>query len=105
MAITPIEVATMAPKSQVIAPVHQHNVQKPVHDQLQFSQQFNQEIKQNSKQTVKTIKSENNEYRYDAKEKGNNSDNYKYSGKKKKAKEQEKGKASSPHKGGIDIRI
>lgn len=107
MPITPIEIATMAPKSQAVTPVQQHNMQKPVHEQIHLNQQFNQEIRHNSQQTVKTIKSDNNEYRYDAKEKGNNTQSYSNKGNKGKNKgqNQSKTKRLTNPASSIDIRI
>ncbi|MDF2589393.1 MAG: hypothetical protein K0S41_3234 [Anaerocolumna sp.] len=105
MPITPIEIATMAPKSQEVSIYKHHESQKPVNEQIQINHQFNNEIKHNQSQTVKTVKSENKEYRYDAKEKGNNS--FKGSGQNKKKKENEKGtKLINPYQSGsIDIKI
>lgn len=105
MSITPIEVISMAPKSQAVTPIKHQDVQKPVNDQQQLNQQFNQEIKHNSQQTVRTIKSENNEFRYDAKEKGSNS--YNDSKKKEKKESNNKDNKKNPpfRSGSIDIKI
>lgn len=103
MPITPIEVATMAPKSQEASIYKHQENQKPLNEQMVINNQFNNEVKHNSQQTVKTLKGDNNEYRYDAKEKGNSS----YSGSKqnKKKKKQEEVKKDSYRPGSIDIRI
>ncbi|MDF2800486.1 MAG: hypothetical protein K0S61_389 [Anaerocolumna sp.] len=105
MPITPIEVAAMVPKSQDASLHRQQQTQKPINEQIQIHQHINTEIKHNNQQTVKTQKSDNKEYRYDAKEKGNNS----YSGSKgKKGKKDSDGKDSNPQPplpGSIDIRI
>ncbi len=103
MPITPIEIATMAPKSQEVTHYKHQESQKPLNEQIVIGQQFNNHIKHDSQQTVQTIKSENKEYRYDAKEKGNNS----YSGKKqdKKKKEKEAAPKDNFRSGSIDIKI
>ncbi|MFU0826591.1 MAG: DEAD/DEAH box helicase [Lachnoclostridium sp.] len=107
MSITPIEIATMAPKSQEVTPYKQQEYQKPLNDQLLIGQQLNHQIQKESQQTVRTFKSENQEYRYDAKEKGNNSYSYSYSGRKKDKKQ--KAKEAAPKNncryGSIDIKI
>jgi hypothetical protein len=103
MPITPIEIASMAPKSQEVSVYKHHDTQKPVNEQIQISHQFNNEIKHNLNQTVKTVKSENNEYRYDAKEKGNNS--YKGSGQSKKKKDKGSAPKNNSRPGSIDIKI
>ncbi|QHQ62101.1 hypothetical protein Ana3638_15995 [Anaerocolumna sedimenticola] len=104
MPITPIEIAAMAPKSQEASLYKHQESQKPLNEQIVIGQQFNNHIKQNNQQTVGTIKSENKEYRYDAKEKGNNS----YSGSKQnKKKNNNKGAAPKDNfrSGSIDIKI
>lgn len=103
MPITRIDIATMAPKTQEVTLHKQQENQKPLHDQMQIHQQFNGEIKHNSQMTVKTIKSDNKEYRYDAKEKGNSSYIGSNGSKKKKKDKQDKTKAVRP--GSIDIKI
>ncbi len=105
MPITPIEVAAMVPKSQDASYHRQQQTQKPINEQIQIHQHINTEIKHNNQQAVKTQKSDNKEYRYDAKEKGNN--NYSGSkGKKNKKEQEQKGsKIKPPLPGSIDIRI
>lgn len=105
MPIIPIETAVMAPKSQDASMVRHQQVQKPQNDQMHIQQQFNSEIKHNNQQTVKMQKSDNHEYRYDAKEKGNGS--YSGSMKKKGEKDKKENKKSkqSTWTGSIDIRI
>jgi hypothetical protein len=107
MSITPIEIATMAPKSQEVSIHKVQESQKPMNDQALLSKQFNNEIMHNNSQTVKTIKSDNKEYRYDAKEKGNNS--FTNSNPQKKKKDDSKDKEAVPkdnfRSGSIDIKI
>lgn len=106
MGITPIEMYTMVPKSQEAS-----NVKQATHSQEQAAQSnivshVQTVAKQNSVQTVKASESQKEEYRYDAKEKGNGS----FSGNKGKKKEEEEKdskaiKNTSPRKGGFDVRI
>jgi len=103
MPITPIEIAAIAPKSQEASHYKQHESQRPINEQAQISSKFNNEIHHNNLQTVKTNKSDNKEYRYDAKEKGNNS--YAGSNQKKKQKEKEEAAKDNFRSGSIDIKI
>jgi hypothetical protein len=70
-----------------------------------INKNFQETIRKDQTKTVQTTKSENKEYRYDAKEKGNQS----YTGSKSKKKEKEKvdqKESKKPGKsGGIDILI
>lgn len=103
MPITPIEMASMAPKSQEVSNYKHQESQKPMNDQILIHNKLNHDVKQNSQQTVKTNKGDNKEYRYDAKEKGNNS--YSGSNSNKKKKEESKEEKSKMKSGSIDIRI
>jgi hypothetical protein len=95
----------MPNRSQEASQQQNVNHAKQVHAQDSLNAQFNTEIRHNSEQTVKMTKSENNEYRYDAKEKGNGS----YHGSQGKKKEQEekedKEKAREIKTSNFDIRI
>jgi len=105
MPIRPIDIVTMAPKSQEVSTYKQQEVQKPMNEQMHLHNQFNNEIRHNQQQTTKTVKAENTEYRYDAKEKGSNS----YSGsgynQKKKKEKDETAIKDHFHTGSIDIKI
>lgn len=92
-------------KSQGASQFKQIESQKVQHEQVQISKSFNNMIQQESMKTVQTTKSDNREYRYDAKEKGNNS--YSGSGKKKKNNQNDnKKETGKPSKtGSIDILI
>ena len=103
MPITPIEIAAMAPKSQEASHYKQHDSQRPINEQAQISSQIKNEIHHNNIQAVKTNKSENKEYRYDAKEKGNNS--YAGSNQKKKQKDKETAPKDNFRSGSIDIKV
>lgn len=88
MAITPIERALIPPKSQEASQFQHAHLQKQAHAQEQLGVQYNNTLQHNSQQTVKMTKSENNEYRYDAKEKGNGQFSGKKQGKKKNGQEE-----------------
>lgn len=85
MSIPPIERVLVPPKSQEASQFQHAQTQKQTHAQEQLGVQYNNMLRHNSEQTVKMTKSENNEYRYDAREKGNGN----FSGKKKGKKKQE----------------
>lgn len=82
MPITRMDVVTMAPKSQEVTTYKVAQHERPMNEQMQLGTQLSKELKHNSMQPVKATRSDNPEYRYDAKEKGNNS----YQGKKKNQK-------------------
>lgn len=107
MPITPIEIAAMGPKSQAVTQIKHPDIQKPITEQVQLSQQFNKDIHHDSMQTVKTFKSENNENRYDAKEKGNGSsyNSDKKNGKGNKDNRPSTIKENNSRPGSIDIKI
>ncbi len=107
MPITPIEMISIPTKSQEASFVKSVENQRPVNEQLAFGAKFQEEIKHQSEQTVAATKSDNPEYRYDAKEKGNNS--FYEQQKKQKRKEKKENKTSEkngkePYRG-FDIRI
>lgn len=104
MAIRPIDMLVMPNRSQEASLQQNANNARQTHAQNTISAQFSTEVRHNSEQTVKMTKSENNEYRYDAKEKGNSS--YQGSGGKKKKKEEDSAAASKQIKtSNFDIRI
>lgn len=93
MAITAIELASFVPKSQEASQIKAVETQKPANEQLAFAEKFNDDIQRNSEQTVPTVKSDNPEYRYDAKAKSNNP--YLFQRNKKKKKEKKDGTTSN----------
>lgn len=104
MPIRPIDIISMPNRSQEASQVHQEANQRNQQAQSQLNAIYNKDIKHNSQQTVKTTKSENNEYRYDAKEKGNNSYQGNKKGKKKK-EETSSGKNDMKKPSQFDIMI
>lgn len=106
MSIRPIDMMVMPNRSQEASQQQNVNNARQVHAQDSIQAQFSTEVRHNSEQTVKMEKSENNEYRYDAKEKGNSS----YHGSQGKNKKKNKESASSEKEKRIkmsnfDIRI
>jgi len=104
MSIPPIERALVPPKTQEASQFQHAHQQKQAHAQEQLGVQYHNTLQHNSQQTVKMTKSENNEYRYDAKEKGNGKFSGQKKGKKKQEQEEEKKETAVPVRG-FDIRI
>ncbi len=107
MPITPIEMISIPTKSQEASLVKSAENQRSANEQLAFGAKFQEEIKHQSQQTIAATKSDNPEYRYDAKEKGNNSfygKQNKQKKKEKKEKETTRKNEKEPHRG-FDIRI
>jgi hypothetical protein len=106
MPIRPFEVIT----SQEASQIKHMETQRAQHSQEQIAKNFQTLVKQEHQKPVQTTKTENTEYRYDAKEKGNNQ--YYNSNGKKKDKEKDDTKKEtknetkkSPKSGGFDILI
>ncbi|BCN31504.1 hypothetical protein [Anaeromicropila herbilytica] len=105
MPITQLDMISMAPRSQEASQYKHIETTKLAAEQNQISTQFNQEIKHNSQQTTKTNKTENNEYRYDAKEKGNSTYYNQNDNKKKKKSETKKEEDKQIKLSNFDIKI
>ncbi|MDF2951111.1 MAG: hypothetical protein K0S18_694 [Anaerocolumna sp.] len=106
MPIKPIDIVTMAPKSQEVSHFKHQESQKTLNEQAQLSNQFNSQIKHNNQQAVKTLKGDNQEYRYDAKEKGNNSYNQNKDKKKKDKNDNSEPQSNAKiSPGSFDIKI
>lgn len=107
MAVGPIEVI----RAQEATQIRHMDTQRAQHAQEQISRNFQNMVQQEHSKPIEATKTDNTEYRYDAKEKGNNQ--YKGSkGKKDKkednrngSKNDSKSGMSSPKSGGIDILI
>lgn len=101
MPIRPIEIM----RSQEVSQLKHVESQRSQHEQVQINKNFHNLIQKEQSKPTETTKSDNKEYRYDAKEKGNNS--YYGSGKKKQETEEEDKKESNEPKksGGFDILI
>ncbi len=72
MAISPIENNGAISRAQDYATLKQNQDNKGMTDQFNFQSQFSKEIKNHLKQVHNANDADNAEYRYDAKEKGNN---------------------------------
>lgn len=104
MPIRPIDIISIAPRSQEAASQHLNSQNKAEHAQSNMVQQFSKHMKENAEVVIQTSKGEQKEYRYDAKEKGNGS----YSGQKskgKKKKDEGKKKPEAIKQGNFDIKI
>lgn len=101
MAINPLDVM----RAQEASQIKHIETQRTQHTQGQINQNFQDMVRQEQFKPTQAAKSDNNEYRYDAKEKGNNE--YQNLGQKKKNKDKkEKDKSDKPPKsGGFDILI
>ena len=73
MPISPIDFITIAPKSQEVSHVQAGHEDRQAQANAMVNTQFQQHVMQNSRQTVQKANADNEKYRYDAKEKGNNS--------------------------------
>lgn len=103
MPIRPIELI----QTQNAAPVKHVEQTKVPHEQVQINKSFQESIAHQQKKTVQADKSENKEFRYDAKEKGNgqflNSSQHKQQ--KKKEQEKDDNRRNPVKGGGLDIKI
>lgn len=106
MPIRPIDMISMAPRSQEASNQHLANENKVHHAQDAVAEQFGKHVKENSKVVVQTVKGEEIEYRYDAKEKGNGT--YQGKGKSKqnsKKDDKEKTKQDDIKRSQFDVKI
>ena len=101
MPVGPIEVI----RAQEATQIRHMDTQRAQHAQEQISRNFQNMVQQVQRKPVETAKTDNTQYRYDAKEKGNNQ----YKGGKQSKKENNKSDSKKgmdiPKSGGIDIRI
>ena len=104
MPISPIDFISIVPKSQEASHIQAGQEDRQAQANAMVSTQFQQHVEKNSRQTVQKFNADNDEYRYDAREKGNNSyqnrKKKKDSGKNGGEKDQEQIKLSS-----FDIRF
>ncbi len=108
MGMPPIEMYTMVPKSQEASIVRHHEQTQNQAAQSNITSHIDAVILQNSQQTVRSEESRKEDYRYDAKEKGNGQYEENKGRKKKDGKEEEKDEKSgktSARPGGFDVRI
>ena len=108
MAISPIEMYTMIPKSQEAVSVRHGEQVRENAQQAGTMQQITQKSDADSMRTVAATETENPDYRYDAKEGGNGQYTGDQHRKKEEKEEQEPQKKivnMSHRPGGIDFRI
>lgn len=86
MPITRLDMISMAPKTQEAGAYKQQEVQHPMTQQHNIAGTVQQQARMNETQTVRSNKTENEEQKYDAKERGKGA----YGGSSEKRKEQEK---------------
>ena len=86
MQITRLDMVSMAPKTQEAGTYKQQEIQHPTTQQHNIAGTVQQQARQQETQTVRSGKTENEEQKYDAKERGKGA----YEGSSDKKKEQEK---------------
>ena len=104
MAIGPIETNGTIGRMQDISILKQNEDNKVLVDQNNFQNTFHKQVENKSSQVRHADDADNNEYKYDAKEKGNG----KYSNNKKQKKDKEKapdGKVIIKGQSHFDIKI
>lgn len=95
MPISPIDFFSIPPRSQDVAHHQAGQNDRAASANETINVNYQQQVEHNSRQTVqKNNAADNDQYRYDAKEKGNES--YKGKGGKKKKKEEEQKKGEKP---------
>ena len=104
MTIRPVDLNGVVQRSQDISAIKQNEDAKPVVDQQNIQAQFAHKGEHKLKQVVHADDSDEPEYRYDAKEKGNSG--YEQNQKKKKKQQKPDGQVKvKGMSGGFDIRI
>lgn len=86
MPITRLDMVSMAPKTQEAGTYKQQEMQHTTNQQQTIAGTVQQQARQNETQTVRSNKTENEEQKYDARERGKGA----YGGSAGKKKEQEK---------------
>lgn len=106
MPIMPIDLATVAPKSQETFIAKQPEVQKPLTDYNNAIVQTENKVQKQFDSVIMTQRGDNPEYRYDAKDGSGNSASYSGNGNhKEKSKKEQKTEFEKKVGQGIDIRI
>lgn len=105
MSIRPIDMITIAPKSQEVSQVHYNEMRGREHAENAVSQNFRRTEEHNNQRTVESAKSETDNYRFDAKEGSGNSYNHNKKNKKQNKKKEDNNCPKSPYSSGFDIMI
>ena len=104
MPIRPVDLNGMVQRSQDVGTLKQQEDAKPMVDQQNIQTHFGKQGEQKLKQVVHADDANEQEYRYDAKEKGNSQ--YEQQKNKKRDRKKEDGKMKAKGmSGGFDIRI
>ena len=105
MSIRPIDIATVAPKSQEASHMQANNLRGREHAEMNASQMFERNEIKNQQRTVELRKSDAQSYKFDAKD--GNGKGYKGNSRKNKAKRKEDAKESKkdPFSAGFDMKI
>ena len=104
MPIRPIDMISVAPRSQEASHQQINDQHRMTSAQENVVQQFGKHIKDSAEVVIQTSKGEQKEYRYDAKEKGNGS----YSGRNSKGKKNKDNGQEKPEEiklSNFDIKI
>ena len=88
MPIRPIDMISIAPRSQEASQQQLSDQNKLAHAHENMAQQFGKHIKENSESVIQSSKGEKTEYRYDAREKGKGTKGKARDGKQKKQQQQ-----------------
>ncbi len=105
MSIRPIDIVTVAPKSQEASHMQANNLRGREHAEMNASHVFERNELKNQQRTVELSKSDTQEYKFDAKD-GNGKGYKKNSGKRKvKKEENESTDKKESYSGGFDIKI
>ena len=105
MSIRPIDIITIAPKSQEVSQVHYNEMRGREHAENTVSQNFQRTEEHNSQRTIESAKSETNNYNFDAKDGSGNSYKGHNSKKKNKKSKDDDNSLKSPFSNGFDITI
>lgn len=105
MAISPIEMNGMVTRSQDISTLKQNEDNKAMIHQGNIANTMVKKNQEKSEQVNVAEKTENNEYRYDAKEKGSGSYQSNNGRQKKKDDKESDGKVIMKQTGGFDMRV
>lgn len=107
MSIRPIDLVTIAPKSQEVSQVHFNEMRGRDHAEAAVAQNFQRTEEHNKQRTVQAKKGDTREYKFDAKDSSGNSyyGNGKKKDKGKEENEKEKNRPHNPYAGGFDIKI
>ncbi len=105
MAVNPIEMISMAPKSWETSNQNVARLQKQEVMNQQLAAEYGKDVEHDSQQTVQTAKSDQPEYRYDANDQGRSNGFYQGRQKKKKDDTEKKNEPDKISGSKLDILI